>query len=338
MGTESGAALGGSRDDSSRDDGSRSAQTIARRARQRDGGRRAQTVAEIKAIALRHLDHGGLPALSLRAVARELGVSVQALYYYYPSRESLVTDLVTDSFTGLTDAVTAGAAAAGGQRPMHPEALQASAPTEPTSATPATSGTAPTPPTAPTPATPATSGTAPTPPTAPTPATPATSGTAPTPATEPTPGTRPSVAAGLAYRRWAVEHRSAFLLIFGTPLPGYGAPPDGPTSAAAAALGRAFVDAVFAGWTSEELERLPTPPTARRQAAVVPSAPPTTGAGRELPAGAAAAFTTGWALLYGHVMLELLGHAPWLGSGGEVALEAALLDHAAALDAARTHP
>ncbi|MGL4745308.1 MAG: TetR/AcrR family transcriptional regulator [Dermatophilaceae bacterium] len=238
----------------------------------RDGGRReqrrAQTMAEIKAIALRQLEHGGAHALSLRAIAREIGVSVQALYHYFPSRESLVTELVTDTFDQLADVV----AAAGGRRPSTSSAAE-----------------------------------------------------------------RPSVAAGLAYRRWAVEHRSAFLLVFGTPLPGYGAPPEGPTSAAAAALGDAFVTAVFAGWTREELERIPAPAPspARRRAAPAPGPLLDAAAERELPTGALAAFTTGWALLYGHVMLELLGHAPWLGDRGEDALEAALVGHAKALDAAR---
>lgn len=73
--------------------------------------RRSDTVAEIKAIALSHLASGGPDALSLRAVARDLGVSVQALYHYFDSRDALITALISDAFTALGTAVEQGGAA-----------------------------------------------------------------------------------------------------------------------------------------------------------------------------------------------------------------------------------
>jgi AcrR family transcriptional regulator len=59
---------------------------------------RAQTVDEIKAIARRHLAADGSAALSLRAVARELGVVSSAVYRYFPSRDELLTALIVDAY------------------------------------------------------------------------------------------------------------------------------------------------------------------------------------------------------------------------------------------------
>ncbi len=53
----------------------------------------------------RHLTEHGPAALSLRAVARSLGMTVQALYHYFPSRDALVTVLVTKGYEDLADAV-----------------------------------------------------------------------------------------------------------------------------------------------------------------------------------------------------------------------------------------
>jgi AcrR family transcriptional regulator len=66
----------------------------------------AQRVRErIKALALDQIAAGGLPALSLNAVAAALGVSGPAMYRYYRNREALLTDLVVDAYRGLAGAV-----------------------------------------------------------------------------------------------------------------------------------------------------------------------------------------------------------------------------------------
>ncbi|GAB2915798.1 TetR/AcrR family transcriptional regulator [Streptomyces mayteni] len=67
--------------------------------------RRAVAVREILAAAERQITEHGPHALSLRAVARELGMTVQALYHYFPSRDALVTSLITKAYEELTDAV-----------------------------------------------------------------------------------------------------------------------------------------------------------------------------------------------------------------------------------------
>ncbi|MEV6507444.1 TetR/AcrR family transcriptional regulator [Streptomyces sp. NPDC051642] len=69
--------------------------------------RRAAATREIVDAAERHLTEHGPAALSLRAVARSLGMTVQALYHYFPSRDALVTTLVTKAYDDLADAVQA---------------------------------------------------------------------------------------------------------------------------------------------------------------------------------------------------------------------------------------
>ncbi|MCY7401854.1 MAG: WHG domain-containing protein [Nocardioides sp.] len=66
-----------------------------------------------------------------------------------------------------------------------------------------------------------------------------------------------AVAAGLAYRRWALDHRSQFLLLLGVPRDDYAAPEGGPTTAAASRLGSVFHEVLFAGWTADELAGVP---------------------------------------------------------------------------------
>jgi AcrR family transcriptional regulator len=65
---------------------------------------RAELVEEIKAAARRHLASDGAN-LSLRAVARELGMVSSALYRYFPSRDDLLTALIVDAYNALGEAV-----------------------------------------------------------------------------------------------------------------------------------------------------------------------------------------------------------------------------------------
>ncbi|MFI1564886.1 TetR/AcrR family transcriptional regulator [Streptomyces sp. NPDC020490] len=73
---------------------------------------RIEFTAEIKAVARGQLAESGAAALSLRAVARELGLaSASALYRYFPSRDALLTALILDGYTSLSDAAEAAYAA-----------------------------------------------------------------------------------------------------------------------------------------------------------------------------------------------------------------------------------
>ncbi|MBW5423661.1 TetR family transcriptional regulator [Streptomyces sp. BG9H] len=67
--------------------------------------RRAAATQEILDAAEQHITAHGPAALSLRAVARSLGMTVQALYHYFPNRDALVTALVTKAYDDLADAV-----------------------------------------------------------------------------------------------------------------------------------------------------------------------------------------------------------------------------------------
>jgi AcrR family transcriptional regulator len=68
---------------------------------------RAELTAEITDAARRQLAEVGAAALSLRAVARELGMASSALYRYFPSRDDLLTRLIIDGYDALGAAAEA---------------------------------------------------------------------------------------------------------------------------------------------------------------------------------------------------------------------------------------
>jgi len=72
---------------------------------------RAELTEEIKAVARRHLAEHGSAALSLRAVAREVGMVSSAVYRYFPSRDDLLTTLIIDAYAAVGDAAAAAASA-----------------------------------------------------------------------------------------------------------------------------------------------------------------------------------------------------------------------------------
>ena len=72
---------------------------------------RAELTAEITDAARRQLAEVGAAALSLRAVAREVGLVSSAVYRYFPSRDDLLTRLIIDGYDAL------GAAAEAADRP-----------------------------------------------------------------------------------------------------------------------------------------------------------------------------------------------------------------------------
>jgi AcrR family transcriptional regulator len=57
----------------------------------------------IKETAWKQIAEFGAPALSLRAIARELHITAPAIYNYFPSRDNLVTALIVDAYTSLGD-------------------------------------------------------------------------------------------------------------------------------------------------------------------------------------------------------------------------------------------
>lgn len=196
---------------------------------------RAATIAEIKEAALAQIADVGGPGLSLRGVARAIGMSPAGLYRYYDGRDGLLTELITDAYNALADAVANGVAA-GGDDP------------------------------------------------------------------------RSRFVAGIrAYRRWSLDHRNQFLLIFGTPIPGYAAPEDGPTVAANRRMGEQFFLIGLEAWRQGTFQPRVglRPPSAGEKglaALLDPAFPP------EL----VPAMLGTWAHFHGLVTLEVLNQFDWI--------------------------
>lgn len=207
---------------------------------------RAATITEIKQAALDQIAEVGAPALSLRAVARAIGMSPAGLYRYYDGRDGLLTDLITDAYSALADAVETAIASAA-------QSL------------------------------------------------------------------RGRFAAGMgAYRRWSLDHPNQFLLIFGTPIPGYAAPEDGPTVAANRRMGEAFFAVAIEAWRQGTI---PSPAPGREPAAgeleMAALIDP------EFPPALIGVLLGVWARLHGLVTLEVLGQLHWLyGDNVEVFFDA----------------
>ncbi|MCF1592797.1 TetR/AcrR family transcriptional regulator [Streptomyces muensis] len=90
---------------------SRTAQGVRARARM-------EVTAAIKDEARRQLAAEGAAKLSLRAVARELGMVSSALYRYFPSRDDLLTALIIDAYDSLGESAEAAHAEAVDAEPV----------------------------------------------------------------------------------------------------------------------------------------------------------------------------------------------------------------------------
>src|ERR1700743_3659833 len=69
--------------------------------------RRAAAIREILDAAQAQIAVDGPAGLSMRSIARRLGMTVQALYHYFPGRDALITRLIADAYGDLEDAVGA---------------------------------------------------------------------------------------------------------------------------------------------------------------------------------------------------------------------------------------
>jgi AcrR family transcriptional regulator len=72
---------------------------------------RAELTREIVDAARRHLATEGAAGLSLRAVARELGMASSAVYRYFASRDELLTALIVDAYDAIGSAAEEAEAA-----------------------------------------------------------------------------------------------------------------------------------------------------------------------------------------------------------------------------------
>jgi len=80
---------------------------------------RIEVTAAIKDEARRQLAAEGAAKLSLRAVARELGMASSALYRYFPSRDDLLTALIVDAYDAVGESAEAAHRAARAEAAPH---------------------------------------------------------------------------------------------------------------------------------------------------------------------------------------------------------------------------
>lgn len=204
--------------------------SVPRTARERA---RAEITGEILAAARRHLATDGASALSLRAIARDLGMASSAVYRYVASRDELLTRLIIDAYDSL------GAAAEAAESLVARDDL----------------------------------------------------------------GGRWS-AVCRAVRGWALAHPNEYALIYGSPVPGYVAPPDtvAPASRVANLLVRILVDATVSGSLRSTI-------TADQVSAEDRSAlaPIRSFVGAEVPDALVQRGLMAWSALYGTVSFELFG-------------------------------
>ena len=73
---------------------------------------RSEITDAIVTVARRHVAEQGAPTLSLRAVAREVGMVSSAIYRSFPSRDDLLTRLIVDTSSAIAAAAEAGDASA----------------------------------------------------------------------------------------------------------------------------------------------------------------------------------------------------------------------------------
>ena len=289
------------------------ATTLSRRDRVR-----AATVTEIKDTARRILVAEGPDGLSLRAIAREMGMTAPALYRYFPSREDLIGALIADLYDELTAAISTAARTAGdtaggvGGGAADATARGAAGNNSlGAGADPArrTAGDA--------------AG--------------AIGGGQGGVAGE-TGGGDPRAgitAASRAFRAWALAHPREFGLLFGSPIPGIDAhSDDSPAGLASERFGQVFGDLVARIYLASPF---PVPaedemdPELRRQLRDWCSALPV-----ELPVGAGQVFLSCWIRLYGMVALEVFGHVQFALPDAEPLFEAELRDLAVKLGFGRS--
>ena len=229
---------------------------------------RAATVTEIKETARRILVAEGPDGLSLRAIAREMGMTAPALYRYFPSREDLVTALIADLYDELVETMEAArdAAATDDGEPEIPEPL------------------------------------------------------------------RPLGGASRGFRRWALDHRREFGLLFGSPIPGVEierADDDDPAHQAAHRFGQVFGELVAGIYLTRPFP-IPAdediPELLRAELADWCQAFPV-----EMPLGAAQVFLSCWIRLYGAVAMEVFGHLKFAVADAGPMFEIELRDLAAKL-------
>jgi AcrR family transcriptional regulator len=194
---------------------------------------RAELTSEIKEIALAQLASSGGAALSLRAIAREMGMASSALFRYFHNRDALLTELIIDSYSSLAEAAEAA------EDRVHEESVEVR-----------------------------------------------------------------WMAICHGVRGWAVTHLHEYALIFGSPIPGYAAPPGtiAPASRVPLLLGDLLGDLMSE--QAHDPAAHPQPPLAVQRAIdpVRPMMP------EGVPSDLMVRGLMAWTYLFGAVSFEVFGH------------------------------
>lgn len=143
------------------------------------------------------------------------------------------------------------------------------------------------------------------------------------------------LAAARAYRGWAVVHPHEFGLIYGDPLPGYAAPPEGPTVVAVRRGGAVFVRLYTEAWRTGLLVRpagAPATPDGLDEALGAAQL------GDELPPWARLVLVGAYARMHGMVVLEVFHHLAWLTADPSDLFDATLRGEMAGLGLPSTAP
>jgi AcrR family transcriptional regulator len=230
---------------------------------------RAATVEEIIQTARRLLVDSGPEAVSLRAIAREMGMTAPGLYRYFDSHEELLRHVCASIFTELGEDIHQAILAA---VPPPPSSWHGGVP-PPVPPGPSPSYGAPGP---------------------------------QTPDQATVKLTVKMVAACREFRRWALNHQAEFGLLFGIPLPGLD---DGRYDIAdecALAFAGTFFTLFLELWSAVPF---PVPAADQIDPGLRDQLSRYRGAlGTDLPVGAVLTFLRCWTVLYGAVAMEVFGH------------------------------
>jgi AcrR family transcriptional regulator len=209
---------------------------------------RAATIEEIIATARRLLVASGPEAVSLRAIAREMGMTAPGLYRYFGSHEDLVRHVIAGIFTELGADIG--------------QAIDAAAPPHPVSGESEDAIRAKL--------------------------------------------TAKMVAACREFRRWALNHKAEFALLFGVPLPGL----DDATHDIADECAIAFAGTFFALFLELwQVASFAVPAATEIDTGLLDQLIRyRDGLGADMPPGAMLTFLRCWTLLYGAVSMEVFGH------------------------------
>jgi AcrR family transcriptional regulator len=231
-------------------------QTLNRRDRVR-----AATTEEIKQTARQLLVEQGPEAVSLRAIARQMGMTAPALYRYFDSHEKLIKHVIADIFTELTEDLHAAIESAGA----------------------GSNGDL----------------------------------------------TAKVMAACWEFRRWSLDHKREFGMLFGTPIPGVDVEKDEITAECGSQFGATFLLLILELWRKSPF---PVPPDdaidtgLRDQLVRYRDGLGSLGTG--LPPGLLLIFLRCWTRLYGTLSLEVFGHLGFALDDAEPRFEIMLADTA----------